>query len=115
VDGTTILIRNETRERLKGVGKKNQTYDQLISELIELKIKKNCDSPDREVGSLQSSESESPLESVSPMSQDIKLTQNLCEGNGCNQRATAELQLNAGQKRSITLYLCDSCINKFRD
>ena len=33
----TILIRNVTRERLKQIGKKGQTYDELISELIALK------------------------------------------------------------------------------
>jgi predicted CopG family antitoxin len=34
---TTIVIENETRNRLKEVGKKQQTYDQLIRELLELK------------------------------------------------------------------------------
>jgi hypothetical protein len=39
----------------------------------------------------------------------------ICDGFGCSLRATTELQVNAGQKRSITLYLCGSCVNKFRD
>lgn len=30
----TILIRNITREKLKKIGKKGQTYDELINELI---------------------------------------------------------------------------------
>ena len=34
---TTIVIENETRNLLKEVGKKQQTYDQLIRELLELK------------------------------------------------------------------------------
>ncbi|MFZ0895558.1 MAG: hypothetical protein WAZ77_13760 [Candidatus Nitrosopolaris sp.] len=33
----TILIRNVTRERLKQIGKKGQTYDELINELIVLR------------------------------------------------------------------------------
>jgi len=33
----TILIKNTTRERLKNIGKKGQTYDELINELIALK------------------------------------------------------------------------------
>jgi hypothetical protein len=33
----TILIRNITRERLKQIGKKGQTYDELINELIALR------------------------------------------------------------------------------
>jgi predicted CopG family antitoxin len=39
----TILIRNQTRERLKEIGRKNQTYDQVIIELIEWKLKKTKD------------------------------------------------------------------------
>lgn len=32
-----IVIEHETREHLKEVGKKSQTYDELINELIKLK------------------------------------------------------------------------------
>jgi hypothetical protein len=54
---STILIESKTRENLKQLGTKGQTYDQLINELI---IKtKGRDSPDRGVESLQSSESSS--------------------------------------------------------
>ena len=35
---STILIRNETRKKLKEIGKKSQTYDDIINELIESKI-----------------------------------------------------------------------------
>ena len=55
---STILIRNKTRELLKQIGRKNQTYDQLINELIE--TKSSQDSLDRGFVSLQSSESRSP-------------------------------------------------------
>ncbi|MGC1134462.1 MAG: hypothetical protein WA941_16660 [Nitrososphaeraceae archaeon] len=34
---TTIVVENETRNLLKEVGKKQQTYDQLIRELLQLK------------------------------------------------------------------------------
>lgn len=34
-----ILIKNNTREILKNLGKKGQTYDQVIRELIETKHK----------------------------------------------------------------------------
>jgi|GEM_PF-2183649 hypothetical protein len=33
---STILIRNRTRDRLKRMGSKAQTYDQLINRLIDL-------------------------------------------------------------------------------
>ena len=52
----TILIKNRTRERLKEIGKKGQTYDQLINELISLK-RNDQDSLDGRLESLQSSES----------------------------------------------------------
>jgi predicted CopG family antitoxin len=35
---STILIRNKTREKLKEIGKKSQTYDDIINELINRKI-----------------------------------------------------------------------------
>jgi hypothetical protein len=60
---STILIRNKTRELLKKIGRKNQTYDQLINELI--KTKSGQDSLDRGFESLQSSESRSPQELMS--------------------------------------------------
>jgi predicted CopG family antitoxin len=33
----TILVRDETRERLKEMGKKGQSYDELINQLLENK------------------------------------------------------------------------------
>jgi predicted CopG family antitoxin len=34
---TTILVRDETRERLKEIGKKGESYDELINQLLENK------------------------------------------------------------------------------
>ena len=34
---TTILVRDKTRERLKEMGKKGQSYDELINQLLESK------------------------------------------------------------------------------
>jgi hypothetical protein len=34
---STISIRNATRSRLKKIGSKGQTYDQLINDLLDLK------------------------------------------------------------------------------
>jgi len=52
---STILVESKTRENLKQLGMKGQTYDQLINDLI-MKTK-GKDSPDRRIESLQSSES----------------------------------------------------------
>jgi predicted CopG family antitoxin len=54
---TTVLVELSTRERLKKIGKKGQSYDELINELID---RENKDSLDRGFASLQSSESNSP-------------------------------------------------------
>ena len=56
---TTILVENTTREKLRQIGRKNQTYDDLITELIKTKIS-NGDSLDSRFASLQSSESSGP-------------------------------------------------------
>jgi hypothetical protein len=55
---TTILIESTTREKLREIGKKNQTYDKLINELI--KSKRNQDPRDSRVASMQSSGSLHP-------------------------------------------------------
>jgi hypothetical protein len=36
---TTIIINNKTRDFLKRIGTKGQTYDQIIAELLALKTK----------------------------------------------------------------------------
>lgn len=50
---TTILIESTTRERLREIGRKSQTYDKLINDLIDTK-KRNL--LDRKGWSLRSSE-----------------------------------------------------------
>ena len=34
-DVTTITVQKSTRDRLNNVGKKNQTYDELIKQLVD--------------------------------------------------------------------------------
>ena len=46
-NNTTILIRNVTRDKLKRIGRKDQTYDELINELIG-----NQDSPELSIDGL---------------------------------------------------------------
>jgi hypothetical protein len=56
---TTIVVRTKTRDELKQMGLKGQTYDQVINELIRLK-RNNQSSLDSRFGSLQPSKSSSP-------------------------------------------------------
>jgi hypothetical protein len=56
---TTILIETRTREKLRQIGKKDQTYDAVINDLIE--TRRNSQDPlDSRLRSLQSSEPSSP-------------------------------------------------------
>jgi hypothetical protein len=43
---TSIITEKSTRDYLKNIARKNQTYDQLLKELI--KFKSNEDPPDRQ-------------------------------------------------------------------
>lgn len=39
---TTILVETETRELLKRIGSKGQSYDHVINELIKTKVEENA-------------------------------------------------------------------------
>ena len=56
---TTILVESTTRELLKHIARKDQTYDQLINALIKSR-KDSQDSLDDRIASLRSSESSNP-------------------------------------------------------
>ncbi|HKG87268.1 MAG TPA: hypothetical protein VKA95_02990 [Nitrososphaeraceae archaeon] len=39
---TTILVEDSTRQKLRQIGSKGQTYDQVINELIKVKGERNA-------------------------------------------------------------------------
>jgi hypothetical protein len=53
---STIVVKYTTRERLRKLGYKGQTYDEIITKLLDSRENK-IDSLDHGVGVLQSSES----------------------------------------------------------
>ena len=62
---TSIILENSTRNELRRIGRKEQTYDQLIKELIEIKQTlrygiKNSDSLESLSSKPSSSESDYP-------------------------------------------------------
>jgi hypothetical protein len=57
MDRSSIILKNTTRQKLKKTGRKDQTYDDVINELIDLKIKRKLNLHESGVESLQSSES----------------------------------------------------------
>jgi hypothetical protein len=111
---STIAIGRNSRDLLKRLGNKGQTYDEIIQDLVKFSRKKKQDLPNREVGSLQSSESRSSL--VNPLSHDIRsqINKNLCDGNGCSRESTTEIAINVGELGIIKLNLCENCIPKFK-
>jgi hypothetical protein len=50
----TILVQRKTRTQLKEIGKKGQTYDEVISELLDLKRKNMVGPIDSRIDSLPS-------------------------------------------------------------
>ncbi len=60
---STIVIRSDIRERLKKIGYKGQTYNEIISKLLDLKGNKN-DSLDNRFESLRSREKDQNHQSV---------------------------------------------------
>ena len=62
---TSIIVENSTRNELRKIGRKEQTYDQLLKELIEIKQNlryriKNSDSLEYQSSRPSSSESDYP-------------------------------------------------------
>jgi hypothetical protein len=58
---STIAISRYTRDLLKTLGKKGDTYDDLIRHLVDMKRKNRNQQPlDRRIETLQSSDSVSP-------------------------------------------------------
>ena len=60
---TSIIVENTTRNELRKIGRKDQTYDQLIKELIEIKQNfrhgiKNSELPDYQASKPFSGESD---------------------------------------------------------
>jgi hypothetical protein len=76
----------------------------------------NCDTQFQCNPRVKTLRSHEPQDLIVTRDQEIKPSvNNICDAVGCNLRATTELKVNAGQNRSITLYLCGNCVNKFRD
>lgn len=114
---TTIVIETETRNLLKQIARKNQTYDQLINGLIEQDRKENQESSGRRVETLIPNNSNIPRGSIISSTQQVinKVNNCICEAVGCNAEATTEIQVHIGRSRWIILSLCNNCINKFSD
>ena len=71
---------------------------------------------DSRLESLQSSESKVPMEDRPLMNQckmPLEVNNGICEAVGCILRAEVQLKVKVGQIGSISLFLCNICVNKF--
>lgn len=55
------------------------------------------------------------LKLLSPRKIFSELNKKICEAANCDAKATAQILLRAGQKRTISLELCERCKEKFQD
>jgi hypothetical protein len=111
---TTIILRKDTREKLKQIGKKKQTYDQIIADLIN---KQTLNPVIRGFGKIQSDNSGNLQDTFIQSSGNNvhELNKKICEALNCNAQASTEIQINTGKGQSINLSLCENCVDKFRD
>jgi hypothetical protein len=110
VVNSTILIRNETRVRLKQIGRKDQTYDELINELIENARSEITRSP---LSDSRQPDTSELIDTTSQTGQSTQVNKNLCDCNDCSRTATTEIEVNVGKLGIIKLNLCENCIPKF--
>jgi hypothetical protein len=72
---------------------------------------------DGRIRSLPSSKS-STSTGCDPMNssdQPIENINSICERIGCNANATSKISVKVGDKRQITLFLCEKCKPRFSD
>jgi hypothetical protein len=39
----------------------------------------------------------------------------ICDGFGCDEKATGKMNVDAGKFGTLTLFLCKNCVRKFKD
>jgi hypothetical protein len=115
---TSILVETETRKKLKQIARKDQTYDQVINDLIARGDRYNQESlPDKAEGSKikkvrEGNVGDQPLTVSKAYSET---DDNICEARGCEAEPTIEIAVNVGKTGTIPLHLCNNCANKFRE
>jgi hypothetical protein len=108
---STIFIKTTTRERLKQIGTKGQTYDELINRLVDVKnaFKHNTPiSTPTHIDELHSSsKGEDQMHDESE--------NHVCELTGCSKDATDKIAVKVGNLGEISLLLCKDCVAKFQE
>jgi hypothetical protein len=108
---STIFIKTATRERLKHIGTKGQTYDELINQLVDVKntfqhnIPTSTPTHIDELNSCSKGDDQMRHESESYA----------CESTGCSKNATDKIAVKVGNLGEISLLLCRGCVAKFKE
>ena len=89
----------------------------IWKEKEEWKKKTSQGSSDSRFGALQSSESRISNEDRSLMNLKVSQEVNniICEAVNCFSPAQVQIEVKVGQAGSISLFLCNDCVCKFRD
>jgi len=98
---TTIVIKLDTRNELRQYGRKAQTYDDIVKDLL----KKAEESIDMTApSSFDSSE-------INEFDEDKVI----CNGFDCQELATEQLELQCGEYGSTIFFLCKNCNEKIEN
>ena len=99
---TTILVEKTTRDILKQLGTKGQSYDNLINWLIR--------NESRQITERRSPKTEQKqyMDSLN----NIGSEDNICDGFGCFAKAIIKIDEQVGERKKV-FRLCKTCILKF--
>ncbi len=96
---STIFIKTSTRERLKHIGTKGQTYDELINQLVDVKNAFKHSTPISTPTHIDKLNSSSKGEG-----QMCDESENYaCESTGCSKNATDKIAVKVGNLGEISL------------
>jgi hypothetical protein len=108
---STIFIKTATRERLKHIGIKGQTYDDLINQLVDMKdasqrsTSVNRSDPTEEVSDIPKNDNQ-----LSDASEN-----HVCDLAICSRKATDTIMIKIGDLGEIPLFFCRDCVAKFQE
>ena len=111
---TTILVESTTRKRIQQIGRKNQTYDEIMKKLIERQSTK--DQLEIRFGNLNSSKRLTTSSRCSINNSNlIPETNNnpIREAMRCSAKATSKVVARLGSWEAIFLCLCENCKPRF--
>lgn len=114
---TSILVESETRKRLKQIARKDQTYDQIINDLIARRYVNGHKSLEGKGETLTIKDIQEQVgnQPIAQNNVNCKVNYKTCEAIGCDAEPTIEIPVKTGNLGTIRLQLCTNCANKFKE